>query len=138
MKSRYVRHLAIATVLAFCANVLLKNAGYTAAQSADGTALILLALLAFVTALTPAVKDIDDEPAQISAARLLVLAGTAASASIGASRTSGHVALFIIGFFVAIPYLVHALMKELDDHLSLAFLLLISLIQVGLVFWIVS
>jgi len=136
-KPRYARHLAIVTALAYCAHLLLGSAGYSSAESADGTALIMLALLAILTGLTAASKK-DDEPGFVSAARMLVVAGTAAAACIGASHASGHVWLFLVGFFVAIPYMVYALRKEIDDHLSLSFLLFASLVQFGVTYYIVN
>lgn len=136
-KPKYARHLLITALLAFGAHALLRSAGYTIAQSADGTALVMLALLALLTGLT-AVSKPGDEPSHASASRLLAMAAAASASSIGASTASGHVALFIVGFFVGIPYVVHALRKEIDDHLSLTFLLFASVVQVSFIFWLVS
>jgi hypothetical protein len=136
-KPRYARQLVIVTLFALCTHMLLAGASYSPAESATGTALIMLALLALLTGVTAAVKA-EDEPGHVSAARLLAMAGCASAASIAAARVSGHVAFLLVGFFVGIPYVAHALRKDIDDHISLAFLLFASIVQVSIVFWIVS
>ncbi len=134
--SRYAKHLVISAALAACVHKLIRFTGCSPSDSAVWTALMMLLPLGLLTGLA-VTSAAHEEPAHVTASRMLTMASAATAAFLGASYASGHVAFIAAAFFVGIPYAIFALRKDVDNHITPAYLLFSTVTQGAVVLWIV-
>lgn len=106
--------------------------GFSAPPGSMGLAALALLLVA-----TPfAVRIASDR--EHGAARLLAYAATVLGISMGSANASGNGLYLFAGFILAIAYGVYALMKNVDDHVAPARILVLTLLQGAIAFYLAS